>query len=239
MHARPTALVEDFLRKADHALPPGYSAVVYGSAARADWLEGTSDINLLVIATPLGSAELRAVGPLLRDLPDDWRSPPLFLTPEEWGRAADVFAIELADMLCARVVLRGPDPLEAVQPHPTQLRVALERELRTRIVRLRQAYAASADDPAELGRHLQRSLAAVQTMARAGLMLVGRPVPTDGVQLLRAFAEVTGAPIAPLVESASRWRDPDWNCPASLFEAFLHSLDVAVGYIDQHVPGVR
>lgn len=239
MHPKAAHLVEGFLRGADDVFAAGYSAVVYGSAAREDWLEGVSDINLLVLAAPLGPAELKALGPVLRNLPEEWRSPPLFLTPEEWSRAADVFAIELTDMLCARAVLRGADPLLAVQPYPTQLRVALERELRTRIVRLRQGYAISADDPAELGRQVRGSLAGVQTMARAALVLVGRPVPSEGVQLLRAFAEVTGAPVAALVEVGAHWRDPEWHCSSALFEGYFQSLGVAAGYIDQHVPGAR
>jgi len=239
MDGGPVKRVEEFLQRADGILPAGYSAVLYGSAARQDWLEGVSDLNLLVIASPLGPAELRALGPILQDLADEWRSPPIFLTPEEWSRAADVFCIELTDMLCARTVLRGPDPLLGMQPHPTQLRVALERELRTRIVRLRQGYATSDGNPVVLGAVVRGSLAAIQTMARASLVLVGRPVPAEGVQLLRAFAEVTGAPAAALVGVGSGWRDPDWECPPPLFEELLHSLGIAVDYIDQHVPGVR
>lgn len=231
--------VEAFLRQADANLPAGYQAVLYGSMARGDWLEGMSDINLLLIVSPLGPAELRALGPAIQETEATWRTPPLFMTPDEWTRAADVFAVEVTDMLCAREVLRGVDPLAGLQPHPTQLRAALERELRTRVIRLRQGYAIAAGDPASLGQIARNSLAQVQTLARATLLLLGRPVPSDGVQLVRAFAEVTGAPTAPLVAVAAHWRDTGWECPAGQFESFVESLSVAVEYIDQHVPGVR
>lgn len=239
MQGKARMMVETFLRQADAALPAGYQAVLYGSAARGDWVEGMSDLNLLLIASPLGAAELRAIGPALREASESWRTPPLFLTHEEWSRAADVFAVELTDMQCAREVVRGEDPLAGVQPHPTLLRAAIERELRTRVIRLRQGYSLAAQDPAVLGELARGSLSQAQTLARATLVLVGRPVPSEGGPLLRAFAEVTGAPPGPLVEVATRWREAAWRCPPELFESFVQSLAVAVAYIDQHVPGVR
>lgn len=239
MQSKARRMVEEFLRQADQHLPAGYQAVLYGSVARGDWLEEVSDINLLVIVSPLGPAELRAIGPALRDVAEAWRTPPLFMTREEWLRAADVFAVELTDLIFSSEVLRGEDPLPGLQPHPTQLRAALERELRTRVIRLRQGYAISADDPAALGLLARSSLSQIQTMARATLMLVGRPVPPEGVQSLRAFAEVTGATPGPLVEVGGHWRESGWECPKELFEAYVGSLAVAVEYIDQHVPGVR
>jgi len=239
MQQKARQMVEDFLRQADARLPADYQAVLYGSVARGAWQEEVSDINLLLIVSPLGPAELRAIGPALREVANGWRTPPLLMTPGEWARATDVFAVELTDMLCAREVLRGDDPLLGLQPPPTQLRAALERELLTRVIRLRQGYAISAEDPASLGRMAQGSLAQIQTLARATLVLVGRPVPSEGVQVLRAFAEVTGARSAPLVQVGAHWRDGGWECPPELFEAFVESLAVSVEYIDQHVPGVR
>lgn len=239
MDAKVRGLVDKFLAGVDRVLSPGYQAVLYGSAARGEWQAGLSDINLLLIAETLGPTELRGLGPPLRAMSEEWRSPPLLLASEEWARAGDVFPIELTDMLHSRVILRGADPLTGVQPHPTQLRAALERELRGKVVRLRQGYALGADDPTTLGNLARRTLATVQTLARATLVLLGRPIPPEAVQVLRAFAEVTGARAAPMVEVGSHWRQAGWHCPAPLFEEYLDSLAVAVTYIDHHVPGAR
>lgn len=239
MEDKVRVLVSEFLVGVDKVLAPGYQAVLYGSAARGEWSEGSSDINLLLIAPHFGPADLRGLGPLLKSLQEGWPSPPLLLGSEEWSRAGDVFPIELTDMLHSRVVLRGADPLVGVQPHPTQLRAALERELRGKVVRLRQGYALAADDPATLGNVARRTLATIQTLARATLVLLGRPIPTEAVQVLRAFAEVTGARAAPMVEVGSHWRENGWQCPAALFEDYLESLATAVAYIDHHVPGAR
>jgi predicted nucleotidyltransferase len=239
MDQRVQPLVDRFLAQLDGVLPGGYQAVLYGSATRGDWQAAISDINILIIATPLGPAELRGLGPALRALPEEWRTPPLILSAEEWSRAGDVFPIELTDLIYSREVLRGADPMIGVQPHPTQLRAALERELRIKVVRLRQGYAMGAEDPAALGDLACRTLATILALARATLMLLGRPVPGDAVQVLRAFAEVTGARAAPLVEVAGHWREEGWSCSAPLFEAYLDSLSAAVEFVDHHVPGAR
>ena len=42
-------VVDPFLTEADKALGQGYSAVLYGSAARGDFVPGRSNINLMLV----------------------------------------------------------------------------------------------------------------------------------------------------------------------------------------------
>ena len=69
MHQAVERVVSPFLAHADGALPPGYSAVLYGSAARGDFVPGWSDINLLVVAEALSPEVLRGLGRSL----GEWR----------------------------------------------------------------------------------------------------------------------------------------------------------------------
>lgn len=229
--------VEAFLRQVDAVLGAGYSAVLYGSAARGDWHPDRSDINLLLVADALPAASLRALGPPLSGLPESWRSPPLLFTRAEWVRSVDVYPIEIADMLDQREVLRGSDPLAGVQPHPTQLRAALEHELHTKLVRLRQGYALRAGDPEALGAFASATLGAVLVLGRATLTLLGRPIPAGPGAVLRAFSEVTGANAAPLLELVAHRQEAVWACPAELFEGYLDCIAAAAAFIDHHLPG--
>jgi hypothetical protein len=231
-------LVESFLTAVDPVLGNRYTAVLYGSAARGDWHPDRSDINLLLVADTLSCAELRGLGPALAALPEAWRSPPLLFTGDEWARSLDVFPIELTDMLLAHEVLRGTDPLPGVQAHPSQLRASLERELHAKLVRLRQGYALRASDPQALGAFATGTLGTILVLARATLVLLGRPVPERPAAVLQAFAEVTGAATAPLVELATHRDEVEWSCPAALFEAYLECVAAASAYLDHHQPGV-
>jgi len=239
MDQRVGALIDAFLRQAGPIVGEHASAVVYGSAARGDWSPVHSDINLLVVADRLGGTELRALGPALAALPAEWRNAPLLFSRAEWSRAVDVFPIELTDMQLAHVVVLGTDPLEGLHTDPSQLRAALERELRTKLLRLRQGYALRADDPAGLGELASRTLGNVLVQARATLVLLGRPVPGDAAAVLRAFAASTGADPEPLAELASHWRQARWDCPPVLFEQYLECVAVSAAFVDHHLPGAQ
>lgn len=231
-------MVETFLTAVDPVLGSRYAAVLYGSAARGDWHPERSDINLLLVADTLSHADLRGLGPALAGLPEAWRSPPLLFTRDEWARSLDVFPIELTDMLLAHEVLRGSDPLQGLQAYPSQLRASLERELHAKLVRLRQGYALRAGDPQALGAFATGTLGPILVLARATLVLLGRPVPERPAAVLQAFAEVTGAATAPLVELAAHRDEVQWNCPAALFEAYLECVAAASAFLDHHQPGV-
>lgn len=238
MEQQVRAVVDSFLTAVDPVLGDRYAAVLYGSAARGDWHPDRSDINLLLVADTLSHADLRGLGPALAGLPETWRSPPLLFTRAEWARSLDVFPIELTDMLLAHEVLRGNDPLQAAQPHPSHLRASLERELHAKLVRLRQGYALRAGDPQALGAFATGTLGPILVLARATLVLLGRPVPERPAAVLRAFAEATGAATAPLAELATHRDEVEWSCPATLFEAYLECVAAASAFLDHHQPGV-
>lgn len=231
--------VEAFLTQVDAVLGQSYSAVLYGSASRGDWHPARSDINLLLVAEDLGPGDLRRLGAALAGLPESWRTPPLLFTRQEWRDGSDVFPIELADMLLSHEVLRGSDPLEGRQVNSTQLRAALEREFRTKVIRLRQGYALRAGDPDALGEFATATLATVLVLARTTLVLLGRPVPQTPVLVLQAFAEAAGVSPAPLAAVAGHRNDLAWRCEPELFESYLEAIAAAAAHLDTFQPGAE
>ena len=125
MHQAVERVVSSFLTHADTALPSGYSAVLYGSAARGDYVPGWSDINLLLVVDGLAAEVLRGLGRGLGEWRKAAAEPPLLITRAEWARATDVFPIEITDMRAAHKVLRGADPLIGLEVSPADLRAAL------------------------------------------------------------------------------------------------------------------
>ena len=75
------------------------SVVLYGSAAREDFHEQFSDVNVLVVLQQLKPASFAAaLGGVTWWSRDEKLRPPMIMTLEELRESADVFAIELLDI---------------------------------------------------------------------------------------------------------------------------------------------
>ncbi|MFW6331596.1 MAG: nucleotidyltransferase domain-containing protein [Gemmatimonadota bacterium] len=169
------------------------SVVLHGSVARGEAVPGVSDVNLLVLVDAVDAALLRRLAPLARRWLKKEHALPLVLTWDEWAAASDAFAIETADMLDAREVVSGEDPLIGVTVRDRDLRLQAERELRGKLIHLREGTLASADKPEDLGRLVLTALPSVATYLRAALRLAGRPVPDTTAATLSAGAELVDA----------------------------------------------
>lgn len=231
-------VVEPFLAAVDSAAGGPYSAVLYGSLARGEFLPGRSDINLLVVLPDVWPGLLDDLRPGLRTWFGHGFPPPLLFTAEEWGRAHDVYQLELADILVAYQVLRGPDPVAGVRLDPGLLRRALERELRGKVLRLRQAYGTAGLEPGTLGATATQSIGTVLVLLRGVLAMHGRPVPPDTPALLEAAAHQAGVDLGALGMVAAHRPDRRWSCSAAEFTAYLAAVTAVAHHVDRFDPGV-
>jgi len=233
MHDAVDRVVTPFLAAVDAALGPGYTAILYGSGARGDFVPGHSDINLMLILDDITPPTLQALGPAF----EHWRKkspePPLLIGRSEWREAADTFPIEIADMRAACRVLRGADPLAGLVVERSDLRRAVERELRGKLLRLRQGYTAAAGDPAVLGLVARRSAAGLKVLLRVILVLLGRAVPQDALELAAAAAGAVGIDGEPLLDVIRHRAQRHWRCSPAEFEEYLQAVARATAFVDQ------
>lgn len=232
-------VVSPFLAGTDAALGDGYTALLYGSAARGDFVPGRSDINLMLIVPELSPGTLRGLAGAFESWRRSGYPPPLVITRAEWDRAGDAFSIELADMHTCYKVLRGSDLLGGVAVDAAELRVALEREFRGKLLRLRQGYVASSADPAALGALAGRSAGTLMVLFRALLVMLGRSVPRDPLQLGVAGAEALGVDGEPLLHVVRHRAEKEWRCSADGFERYMEMAERAVRFLDQLQLGER
>lgn len=226
-------VVDAFLAEADTALAQGYSAVLYGSAARGDFVPGRSDINLMVVVDQLTPPVLRSLGRAFTGWRKSVQEPPLVLSGSEWNRATDAFPIEITDMRTAYQVLRGADPLHGIEVDRGDLRKALEREFRGKLLRLRQGYATYAPDPAALGGLGLQSAATILVLLRGVLTLVGKPVPNDSLELAATAAATIGFEGEHLLHVVRHRVDREWRCEAAEFENYMGAVEHSARFLDQ------
>lgn len=215
------------------------SVVLHGSVARGEAVEGISDVNLLVLVDSVDAALLRQLAPDARKWLEAERALPLLLGWDEWLASTDAFAIETSDMLEAREVLEGEDPLTGAVVKPDELRLQAERELRGKLVHLREGMLVSADRPRDLGALLLMALPSVATYLRASLRLAGEPVPATTPAVLRGGTRLVGGSaeaLERLWELRGQREVPEPDVDDPLVTAVHDVLEHTVEYVDT-LPG--
>lgn len=181
------------------------SVILYGSVPRGDAVAGLSDINLLIVVERIRLADLEQVTPLARHWILEQRCAPMLIGAEEWPRAGDAFAIEVAEMRDHRKVLLGDDPLVGVEVDRAALRSQAEHELRGRLVQLHESLMLVALEPERVGGVLVAALPSFATYFRTALRLGGHAAPARMEDAIRTVATlVGGSPEGALAAVAGR-----------------------------------
>ncbi len=210
-----------------------HSIVLYGSAARGDFQKKTSDFNLLLVLRDLEPASLEALsGPLRRWQRNQQPAPRLF-TPDLIRDAADVFPIEFLDILAHRTILHGSDPFAELEVHPIHLRLQCERELREKMMRLREGYAECHDTPRNLRRLLTDSYTTFVALFRGCLCLLGGEVPVRNPEVVAAFCERAGIGREPFEDVDRLKRGESVPDLRSIFTRYYDALSRAIRVVDR------
>jgi hypothetical protein len=214
------------------------SVTLYGSAARGDYHEAHSDLNVLCTMRSLGVEELALVAPVVKWWCKDHREPaPLFFTPEELGQSSDVFAIELLDMQESHRVLYGPDVVTGISVPMNLHRVQVERDLRLMLLKLRQHFLHEAKNQKELAGIFAKSVSGMLTLLRHTLIAFGEKPQAETRELFARIAAITSASAGAL-EAAVEYRDTRKlrGDIFALYGAYLQALEKVVRALDQQVP---
>lgn len=216
------------------------SVVLYGSAARGEYREGRSDLNVLVLLGDTSPETLRRGSLLARRWVGERNPPPLMLSEAEWRASADVFPIELADIRDAHVVLHGADPFVGVEIAPEDLRLQCENELKGKQIRLRERYLLSAAEPKELQELLLGSFSTFLVLFRTVLRLSGGDGARDPETVVRQTAERAGFDPAPLLEvhrARAGGAVLDARADSPVVVGYLEAVEKVVKYVDRFVHG--
>lgn len=226
-----------FLADVDSALGTDYSAVLYGSAARGDWVPGRSDINLLLVLDDPSAARLARLEPAFTAWRKAQPEPPLLIGRKEWEHAVDTFPIEITDMQSAYRVLRGADPLAGLVVAPADLRRALEREIRGKLLRLRQGFVVMSKHPNELGQLAAESLATILLLFRCLAVLRGRPLQRDPAAAINEASQIAGFRPEQLLAILAHRSERRWSCSVECFLGYLDAVEQTARFVDQLEPG--
>lgn len=112
---------------------------VYGSATGSNFVPGKSNVNLAVVVNTLMLEQLKTYQKLAPK-PKKQAVVPLFLTREHVESSLDVFPMELLEIKDNHVTIYGKEIFDELKVELSHLRLQCEREIKSRLIRLRQAY---------------------------------------------------------------------------------------------------
>ncbi|MBU1700765.1 MAG: nucleotidyltransferase domain-containing protein [Candidatus Eisenbacteria bacterium] len=165
------------------------SVVLYGSAARSDFSPSRSDLNFLIVSDDVKPETLRKVQPLTRR----WRririATPLFMRREVIRRSLDSYPLEFLSIMAAYRLLYGEDPLADLEFQSEYVRLQCERELKSKLLLLREAYVDSAGSRHVMRGLVSQSLPAMTAIFQGLLYLRGRDWKVWGEDLLKSGNE--------------------------------------------------
>jgi len=210
-----------------------------GSVVSGDFVEGVSDINSVVVVEDLDRATLESLAQLGRRHGKRGIHAPLTLNRAALASSLDVFPIEFLELRLSHRVVSGSYDFAALLLEPAHLRLQLERELKARLINLRQGYLSAAGDAKLLGVLLVSAYKGFFPLLRAYLYLNGQTPPLRRCETLAAARQASGLAFACFeqLEGLSRARRPRLKAAQakSLFESLYETTHALAIQVDRHL----
>ncbi len=202
------------------------SLLAFGSAVRGGWVDGRSDVDLVLVLRDPSRETLASIADTLGVARNALRFETMILAADELERSADVFPLLYDDIRGCHVVLAGKDPFAELPISDAHRRLRIEQELRDMKIRLRRLLVDSQGDPARLAGALERKLKQLRGPLHALLTLLGTAPKSDRWE---AVLSAAGGAFELELEPLSSPRDD----PSAAADALIALLARAIERVDR------
>ncbi|MEJ2696711.1 MAG: hypothetical protein P8013_08675 [Candidatus Sulfobium sp.] len=167
-----------------------------GSAVTEDYDEKTSDINSIVVLKKMDLKFVEFLAPMGKKYRKKGISAPLIMTPDYIRTSLDVFPMEFLDFKHIHETVFGEDILKDLMVTDADLRHQCEREVKSRLIGLRQGYISSMGDKQVLTERLAGSISGYMPLFRGIICLMGKERPVKKHEVISELASATGVETA-------------------------------------------
>jgi predicted nucleotidyltransferase len=199
--------------------------IVYGSAARGGYREGTSDVDLMIVLRQDVRERLERISNAMQLARYSARIEAMILTEDEIPRAADVFPLLYDDIRRCHLLIYGRDPFAGLEIHDHHRRLRIEQELREAQIRLRRAVVDGRGMRGALAGAIDRKLKQIRSPMHALLALRGIEVDDRLEPVIAAAGRRYQVDVGPLLEAHLD--------PVKAHQALTDLLKRAIDDVDQ------
>ena len=166
------------------------SVILYGSAAGKDYVSGKSSVDLLVVLTDQGINKLALLFPHLKLLRKKRITIPLLLTEQFIKTSLDTFPVEFLNMKLQYKLITGKDVLFDLAIDKSWLRTQCERELKGKLLYLRQGFVETEGKAKPLRLLIFHSLKTFLFLFNALIYLKDREIPKTRREKIHLLSEL-------------------------------------------------
>lgn len=212
------------------------SVIIYGSAASGDYVPGASDINLMVVLSDDGIDALEKA----LDLVSKWRKrgvgTPLFLSEAYVHNSLDVFPIEYLNFQNSYDVVYGKDILADLQFDPKHLRLQCEREIKGKLLLLREGFLEADGKDKHVRALLSDSLHALVAIFNGLLFLKDRDRGGGSRVVIQQLCQTMGLEAGPfegVLDIKQKRSKPSGAALENLFKSYIKEIGKLVRIVNQ------
>ena len=169
-----------------------HSITITGSALTDDFDPVKSDVNSVFILHAMNLEFLEFLAPLGKTYGKKRIASPLIMTPEYIRNSLDVFPVEFLNIKLLHKTIFGEDLFQNLVIHRSDLRLQCERELKVRLIGLRQGYLSSSGDPKILTDLFIDTVSGYIPLFKGIIFILGNEPPIKNDDVLAVLEEITG-----------------------------------------------
>jgi hypothetical protein len=169
-----------------------HSIHIVGSAITEDFNEKTSDINSIFVLNEMDLRFVKLIAPLGNRYKKQGIAAPLIMTPDYIRRSLDVFPIEFLNFKIIHETVYGKDILNDVEIDLSDLRYQCEREIKTKLIGLRQGYISSKGDKKIIAENIVSYIEGYIPFFRSIIFLMGKETPVKKDEVFTDLSVHTG-----------------------------------------------
>jgi len=160
------------------------SILLYGSATGKFYVPKQSDINLIIVLKDLEFSQLSSSLKVINQGIPKKINAPLFLSLTHIETSKDVFPVEFLEIKENNILLYGKDLFKDMQIDQSHIRLFCEREIKGKLLRLRQAYLEVGLRKKGIEALMKESMYALMPIFRALIRIKGQTPSVDKEKIL-------------------------------------------------------
>ena len=203
------------------------AVILYGSALSDDYYKKNSDLNFLIVLSETGIERIGLGLTLCRKWRKKSVATPLLLTRRYITSSLDTFPVEFLNICNQYTVVYGEDVLAGLSFDKNFVRMQCEKELKGKLLLLRERYMETGGKARELSNLMQKSVSTFIFIFNGLLFLHDENIPDtkeETIKRVGGFYNIDQELFLSVLHIKSGSRKLAWNETTTLFEKYLNQV---------------